>query len=156
VAFAEAEAEVKDALAEHQRAKELITSGEYSDAIVSTHRCMERAVKSLHKLVGLEAPKTIETGLVDDTDAIIHVLRRLKFPREHEFSRQQLLRIRWILSMWSWSSDIAVYSYEELPASIFFRKEDAQLATSYAEMMMVHIHMVISYCRNGDIKIIGA
>lgn len=37
----EAEAEMKDALAEQQRAKELITSGEYSDAIVSAHRCME-------------------------------------------------------------------------------------------------------------------
>jgi len=153
---AEAEAEIKDALAEHQRAKQLITSGEYSDAIVSAHRCMERAVKSLHKLVGLEVPETIETGYVDDADAIVRVLRRLRFPREHEFSRQQLLRIRWILSMWSWSSNIAVYSYEESPASIFFRKEDAQMAASHAETMMVHIDMVISYCRNGDIKIISA
>ena len=58
--------------------------------------------------------------------------------------------------MWSWSSNIAAYSYEGLPASIFFRKEDAQMATIHAEMMMVHIDMVISYCRNGDIKIISA
>ena len=55
--------------------------------------------------------------------------------------------------MWSWWNNTAVYGYEGIPASTFFFKEDADLATKYADNVMSHVSNVISFCRSGDIKI---
>jgi hypothetical protein len=55
--------------------------------------------------------------------------------------------------MWSWGNDTAVYGYEGVPAATFFWREDAELATKYADNVMSNVAVLISYCRSGDIKI---
>lgn len=143
-----------DAYAAQQRARQLLESGDYSGSIEAAQHCIEHAIKSVYKLVNLEPPRTHEAVLdKGGRDTFVYVVRRLEFPNEHQFLRQQILRLRWIGPMWSWGNDTAVYGYEGVPAATFFWREDAELATKYADNVMSNVAVLISYCRSGDIKI---
>jgi HEPN domain-containing protein len=152
--FVEADAEMADASAAQTRVWRLLDSGDYSGAIEAAQHCIEHAIKSLYKLVGLDPPRTHDAVLEKrGQDTFVHVARRLSFPDEQQFLRQQFLRLRWIGPMWSWANNTAVYGYEGIPAATFFYKEDAELARKFADEAMIHVSNVIAFCRSGDIKI---
>jgi len=154
VRFAEADSEMADASAAQSRTWQLLGSGDYSGAIEAAQHCIEHAIKSVYKLVDLEAPRTHEAVLdKKGQDAFVHVARRLNFPNEQQFLRQQFLRLRWIGPMWSWANNTAVYGYEGIPAATFFVKDDAELAKKFADEVMRNVSQLIAYCRSGDIKI---
>jgi len=155
VVFAEADAEIMDASAAQSRAGRLLESGDYSGTIESAQHCIEHTIKSAFKLVNLEPPRTHEAVLdKKGQDAFVHVVRRLQFPNEQQFLRQQFLRLGWIGPMWAWANNTAVYGYEGIPAASFFFREDAELAKKFADKVMNTVSHVVAYCRTGDIKII--
>jgi HEPN domain-containing protein len=154
VKSAEADSEMTDASTAQTRAWQLLGSGDYSGAIEAAQHCIEHAIKSVYKLVGLKPPRTHEAVLDKKAqDTFVHVVRRLSFPDEQQFLRQQFYRLRWIGPMWSWANNTAVYGYEGISAATFFVREDTELAKKFADEVMRNVSQVIAYCRSGDIKI---
>lgn len=82
-----------------QRARNLVSSYDYSGTVEAAQHNIEHAVKSMYRLVDLEHPKPRSH---DASVELEKVTRRLDFPEPYSYLRESLGRIRLISAMWSW------------------------------------------------------
>lgn len=144
-ALKEAENLCSEAYKAYLRAGKLSKS-DYNCAIEAAQHCIELAVKSLYKLVGLEYPMKHDLGI-----QLENVIKRLNGLQEH--NKVTIARAKWISKMWEWAHSTSIYGTLNVPVSKVFKIKDVENAVEYAREMHSCCSVIISLVRRGQIKI---
>lgn len=121
-----AKAYLDDAYNEKSRAYALIEKRDWNGSVESSQHCIEHAIKSLFRLVGVEHP--FEHDPTKKFEAVVEKLKGLP-----KWELKNLARVRWIAKVWATIHEESMYAFHNIPAKDFFNDRDAKVLKDYAE-----------------------
>lgn len=121
-----AKAYLDDAYNEKNRASALIEKIDWNGSVEASQHCIEHAIKSLFRLVGVKHP--FEHDPTKEFEKVIEKLKDLP-----KWDLVNLARVRWLAKVWATIHEESMYAFYKIPAKDFFNDRDAKVLKEYAE-----------------------